>query len=139
MWFTSSLVFVFLCVCVLVSCGAHAEYFVERICAPCANGTYSFTDPAQVNLTGKILAYKVVCSLLSAVCCLLPMRVDGFIWLFIIVLGLIDHILMCALPADLSSDVCRPCPTGAEHCFKDQIVVKEGHWRINDHAEVSLR
>jgi hypothetical protein len=43
-----------------------------------------------------------------------------------------------SIPLELGSNVCKLCPTGADHCFKDQIVVTEGHWRINDRAEVLI-
>lgn len=33
-------------------------------------------------------------------------------------------------------NVCQRCPSGAERCYSDQIVVEKGHWRISNTAEV---
>lgn len=35
------------------------------------------------------------------------------------------------------TNVCQPCPDGADACFENTIVVSKGYWRINEDAEVS--
>lgn len=62
------------------------EYYGERVCQPCANGSYSFKDPSGLELSM------------------------------------------------ITASVCETCPSQAEQCYKDTIILKEGYWRISETA-----
>lgn len=67
------------------------EYYQDNICRHCESGTYSLTDPTDVDLVD--LEY---------------------------------------------SDVCKPCPKGADSCLGDTIVLKKGYWRISESSSSLL-